>query len=211
VQGFEEGAMKIAAAILIGLIPASLYAEAQESPPAAHAQSFNDSGKATVDGKTVSYLIRRLPVDSFPDLPDPVAQTLTQRGCLVPQTYAAHRPENVINASFDRTGSSDWAVLCSTSGTVDLLVFFARKPGKAMTVASAPEHERLQRHDFTGVYGFDWGIDSAAPRQVHDAQSGLDHHPPAIDHDALADTVLNQKTIYHFYAHEQWTKLDMPE
>jgi hypothetical protein len=211
VQGLEEGAMKIAAAILIGLISASLYADAQDSTPPTPAQSFNESGKTTVDGKAVSYLIRRLPVHSFPDLPDPVVQTLTQRECLIPQTYQAHRPENVVHASFDRPGSSDWAVLCSARGNVQLLVFFARNPGKPMTVASVPELERIQRHDSTGIYAFDWGIDSVSPKQVHDAQSGLTRHPPGIDHDALADIVLNQKTIYHFYERDQWTRLDMPE
>ncbi|HTM16424.1 MAG TPA: hypothetical protein VL135_05955 [Terracidiphilus sp.] len=207
--------MKIAASILAGLISALMCgycsAGAQESTQGGPAQSFNESGKATVDGKTVSYLVRRLPVNSFPDLPDAVVETLRQRGCLIPQTYQAHRPENVIHASFDRAGSSDWAVLCSAQGKVELLVFFARNPGKAMTVASAPELARIARHDSTGVYGFDWGIDSASPKQVREAQSGLEHHPAAVDHDALADSVLNQKTVYHFYAHEEWTKLDVPE
>jgi len=207
--------MQIAAAILVGLISASVFghvsAEAQESNPGAPAQALNESGKTSVDGKTVSYLIRRLPVTSFPDLPDPVAETLTQRGCLIPQTYQAHRPENVVRASFDRAGSSDWAVLCSAHGTVELLVFFGRDPGKGITVMSAPELERIERHDSTGVYGFDWGIESASPQQVREVQSGLEHHPARVDHDALADTVLNQKTIYRFYAHEQWTKLEVPE
>src|SRR3569833_336683 len=135
--------MKIAAGILAGLISVvpcgNLSAKAQESSPdrsssGAPAQSFNESGKTSVDGKTVSYLIRRLPVHSFPDLPDAIVHTLTDRGCLIPQTYAAHRPENVVNASFDRAGSSDWAVLCSAQGKVELLVFFARKTKKAMTV-----------------------------------------------------------------------------
>jgi hypothetical protein len=207
--------MKIAAGILVGLISAlvcgHLDAEAQESSPGTQTQSFNESGKTSVGGKNVSYLIRRLPVNSFPDLPDAVAETLTQRGCLIPQTFAAHRPENVVHASLDRAGSSDWAVLCSAHGTVELLAFFARMPGKAMTLASAQELERIQRHDSSGVYGFDWGIDSVSPKQVREAQSGLTHHPAAVDHDALADTVLNQKTIYRFYAHEEWTKLDVAE
>lgn len=206
--------MKIAAGFLVGLISASVCglgnAGAQESNQGAPAQSFNESGKTDVDGKTVSYLIRRLPVSSFPDLPGVVAETLTQRGCLVPQTYQAHRPENVVHASFDQAGSSDWAVLCSAQGTVELLVFFARNPGKAIKVASVPELRRIQRHDSTGVYGFNWGIDPVSPKQVREAQSGLGHHE-VVDHDALASTVLNQKTIYHFYTHEEWTKLELPE
>ena len=198
-------------ALVCGECRVSAQQSSTEGPATSLHQSFNESGKTSVDGKLVSYLIRRLPVSSFPDLPDAVAETLTQRECLIPQTYQAHRPENVIHASFDRAGSSDWAVLCSTHGSVELIVFFARAPGKAMTVASAPELERIQRHDSTGVYGFAWGIDSASPKQVREAQSGLEHHAGAVDHDAISDTVLNQKTIYHFYFHEEWTKLEMPE
>src|SRR3954471_15791408 len=103
--------MKIAASILVGLISALVCghasAGAQESNSEAPKQSFNGSGNTSMDGKMVSYLIRRLPVSSFPDLPDAVAEALTQRACLIPQTYQAHRPENVIHASFDRAGSSD--------------------------------------------------------------------------------------------------------
>ena len=155
-----------------------------------------------------SYLIRRLPASSFPDLPDGIADVLDQRGCMIPQTFQAHRPENVINASFEHPGSSDWAVLCSTHGNVELLVFFARTPNKPMTVASVPELERLQRHDSSGVLGFDWGIDPASPRQVREAQAGMEHHPPLLDHDALEDIVLNQKTVYRFYTHSAWTVVD---
>jgi hypothetical protein len=182
-------------------------ADAQDPTPAPTGgpQQFNESGKTSVDGRTVSYLIRRLPASSFPDLPDTVAEVLDERGCMIPQTFQAHRPENVINASFDHPGSSDWAVLCSTHGNVDLLVFFARMPRKPMTLASAPELQRLQRHDSSGVLGFNWGIDPASPQQIREAQAAMAHHPPPLDHDALAETVLNQKTVYHFYARNGWT------
>jgi hypothetical protein len=36
----------------------------------------------------------------------------------------------------------------------------------------------------------------------------MEHHPPLLDHDALEDTVLNQKTVYRFYAHSAWTVVD---
>lgn len=206
--------MKIATGILFGLLPflaqGRLHAGAQASSSEAAAHSFNESGSTSVDGKTVSYLIRRLPVDSFPDLPEAVSDALHGRGCLIPQTYQAHRPENVIHASFDRPGSSDWAVLCSANGTVELLVFFARTPGKAMTVASAPELERIQKHGATTVWGFDWGIDPVSPMKVHEAQAASEHHAQRVDHDALADSILEQKTVYHFYTNGQWVKLDLP-
>ena len=51
--------MKIAAGVLVGLISTLVWsAGAHESNAGAQAQSFNESGKTNVDGKTVSYLIR---------------------------------------------------------------------------------------------------------------------------------------------------------
>jgi hypothetical protein len=172
---------------------------------------MTESGQATVNGHTSSFLIRRLPTSSFPDLPDTIAALLDQRGCMIPQTYQAHRPENVIHASFERPGSSDWAVLCSAQGNVELLVFFSRTPNKPLMLASVPELQRLQRHDSSGVLGFDWGIDPASPQQIREAQAGMEHHPPLLDHDALVDSVLNQKSIYHFFTHNAWTLVDTTE
>ena len=89
-----------------------------------------------IDGHPTPYLIRHLPVSSFPDLPPAVQEQLDRRGCLIPQTYEAHQPENVVHASLERPGSSDWAVLCSAQGTVSLLVFFG-------SGSSQPFHARL--------------------------------------------------------------------
>src|SRR5580692_6723995 len=89
------------------------------------ADPLNASGQVTVDGRPTPYLIRHLPVDAFPQLPAAIEDVLVRRGCLIPQTYEAHQPENVVNASLERHGSSDWAVLCSVNGTVSLLVFFS--------------------------------------------------------------------------------------
>src|SRR4051794_182130 len=97
---------------------------ASANQPEADPQHLNESGQVTVAGQTVPYLIRRLPISSFPDLPAHVADQLNQRQCLIPQSYEAHHPENVVRASLERAGSSDWAVLCSANGTVSLLVFF---------------------------------------------------------------------------------------
>jgi hypothetical protein len=170
-----------------------------------------EKGNVTVDGRAVAYLIRRLPVSSFPQLPAAIAEHLTQHGCSIPQTYQAHRPENVVCASLEQAGSSDWAVLCAARGTVSLLVFFASAPEKPAVLAMAEEKQRLQVHDLTGVMGFDWGIDPASPRQVREAQAAMAHRPPLLDHDALAETQINQRTVYHFFAKEGWTTLEMPE
>ena len=171
---------------------------------------LNESGQIVVDGRSTPYLIRHLPVSSFPDLPASVADLLNQRGCLIPQTYEAHQPENVIHAGFERAESLDWAVLCSAQGTVSLLVFFSSAPGKPFLLASAPETQRLQSHPSTGVLGFNWGIDPASPQQIHEAQIGLAPRPAKLDHDAFADSVVDHKTIYRFYAKSAWIVLEMP-
>jgi hypothetical protein len=175
------------------------------------ADSLNESGHVVVAGRATPYRIRHLPVSSFPALPATIADQLNQRGCLIPQTYEAHRPENVIHASLERPGSSDWALLCSAHGTVSLLVFFSSDPAQPITVASAPETSRLQAHDPSGVLGFNWGIDPASPEQVRQAQIGMRPRPPRLDHDALADSVVEHKTIYRSYSKNTWKLIDLPD
>jgi hypothetical protein len=170
-----------------------------------------ESGQIMVDGHPTPYLIRHLPISSFPDLPPAIQQQLDHRGCLIPQTYEAHSPENVVHASLERPGSSDWAILCSAQGTVSLLVFFGDGSSQPFTLASAPETERLQTHDPSGILGFNWGIDPATPEQVHDAQLPMRHPPPRLDHDALADTLVDRHTVYHFYLKSAWIVLEMPD
>src|SRR3954468_3623006 len=89
-----------------------------------------ESGQVDVAGQQTRYIIRRLPVNAFPDLPAAVVGQLDQRQCMIPQSYEAHHPENVVQASMERAGSSDWAVLCSANGKVSLLVFFGSGAGK---------------------------------------------------------------------------------
>jgi len=105
---------------------------------------------------------------------------------------------------------------CSVDGTVSLLVFFdgaasQNQQPPPIVVASAPETGRLQPHDPSGVLGFNWGIDPASPQQVHDAQIGLQHRPPRVDHDALADSIVEGRTTYRFFSKTVWTVLEMPE
>jgi hypothetical protein len=182
---------------------------AQRSGP--DASHLVEAGQVVVEGHNLPYRIRHLPVSSFPDLPARVVDQLDQRECLIPQSYAAHRPENVVNASLERMGSSDWAVLCSAHGTVSLLIFFASASGPPIVLTSVPETQRLQPHDPTGVLGFNWGIDPASPEAVHQAQSGLRRRPPRLDHDALADSVVEHRTVYRFFFKGSWSLVDLPE
>ncbi len=168
------------------------------------------SGQIVIAGRATPYLIRHLPVSSFPALPRAVQDELNRRGCLIPQTYEAHRPENVMHGNLEGRGIDDWAVLCSSHGTVSLLVFFDGKAQPAV-LASAPETERLQAHLPNGALGFNWAIDPASPGQVSDAQRGMIPRPPTLEHDAIADTIVEHRTIYHFYADNAWTLVKLPD
>lgn len=180
-----------------------LLIRSQESAPL-----LDTAGETTVGGHTASYLIRHLPINAFPQLPLAIQQALTRRGCLIPQTYEAHQPENVIHASLDHRGSSDWAVLCSAGGKVSLLVFFSGNNGEPTVLAAVPETSRLQAHGPSNRLGFNWAIDPAAPETVHEAQLNMHHPPPRPDHDAIADSIIDGRTIFRFYSHGTWTTLD---
>ena len=46
--------------------------------------------------------------------------------------------------------------------------------------------------------------------RIREAQAGLVFHPARLDHDALADSVIDRHTVYHFYLKNAWTLLDTP-
>ncbi len=51
-----------------------------------------------------TYAFRMLPPSSFIDLPAPILKDLESRRCLIPQTYEARTPENVIHGAFREKG-----------------------------------------------------------------------------------------------------------
>ena len=202
VVAFRWSTWSIAASLALAVV---IQCRAQ-----APAMPMLKTGRINIEGHETAYRIRHLPVNAFPELPIPVAEALTARGCVIPQTYEAKRPENVISASLERPGSNDWAVLCSAQGQVSLLVFFASAASAEPEVlSSGPETSRLQPHDLTGELGFNWGIDPASPKRVHEAESGMVHRPPPPDHDCLADSVIDHSTIYHLYRNGSWEKVEI--
>ena len=200
----------MAAPVLAGSQNASpLQGPITERPGGSAGSQTSERGAIAFDGHLTPYLIRSLPISSFPDLPAAVATELNARGCTVPQTFEAHRPENVIHGSLEHAGSADWAVLCSHADQVSLLVFFASRPAtQPFQISTFPRLKRLELERPGGTLGFDWGIDPASPARVHQAQSAMSHRPPAPDHDSIADSTLEQKTIYRAYRNGDWQVLE---
>ena len=120
--------------------------------------SLNESGKSSSTADSTPYLIRHLPVSSFPSCRPPSRIALNRRGCLIPQTYEAHQPENVVHASLEHAARPTGPSSVLSMATVSLLVFFAsnrRRPGGARLRAGdrAPAVSRSQAtsSDSTGA------------------------------------------------------------
>jgi len=145
------------------------------------------------------YRIRLLPVSSFPQLPPPVAQQLDQRGCMIPQTYEAHEPENVIQGSFEKPGSKDWAALCSVNGITTLYVFFGSDPANPIPLRHQPDTQWLGV-EWSLDYGSAWGIST-----IHaDAMPRVDR----ADHDGIEDAFVEQSSTVHYFKNGRWTTID---
>lgn len=200
--------------IAVAVIACSTWIVLSDSPLMAQGpelqaiDAFSTSGLVTVNGQSRPYKVEHLPASSFPALPAAIAAELNRRECLIPQTYQAHGPENVIHGSFRRAGEIDWAALCSAHGTVSLLVFFDGAADSPAVLATAAETSRLQLNNASGKLEFDWGIDVASPELVHEAQSQMRRRPPKPDHDAIADSIIDGAMVYHFYAGSSWTTVE---
>jgi hypothetical protein len=200
--------LRIAAVVLVSSTLTVFIAALKAQTSGAAMDAFSSSGQVAVNGQTRPYKVDHLPASSFPALPAVVAAELNRRGCLIPQTYEAHGPENVIHGSFRRAGEKDWAVLCSVRGTVSLLVFFDGGEASPEVLATAAETSRLELNNRSGKLEFDWGIDVATPELVHEAQSQMQHRPARPNHDAIADSIIDGPTVYRFYAGNAWTSLE---
>jgi hypothetical protein len=157
------------------------------------------------DGHSIEYRIRLLPVSSFPDLPAAAAAELNRRGCMIPQSFEAKQPENVIHGAFRAAGSSDWAALCSAHETTTLYVFFAGADAP-IALRSQPDAAWLAEEPGNPVPGSAWGI---ATRRVEELRSTPAlRRRIAIDHDAIDDARLERSQVLHYYSAGQWVILD---
>lgn len=88
--------------------------------------------------------IRRLPADSFPGLPERVAEEMRRLGCLVPQGSDLEHPHNVVAGRFASVDQTDWAFLCSTDGVSSIRVLWGGSERCETPVAAAEDRLHLQ-------------------------------------------------------------------
>jgi hypothetical protein len=185
------------AGLLAGLLAAS-FAAAQTAP--AHTERI-ESGQIRIPGAPAeNYRIRLLPIESFPALPPAIAAWLRHRGCMIPQSFEAQQPENVIRGSFRAPASDDWAALCSVGGNTTLYVFLAGRP--PIPLRSQPDTLWLGHEPGSSVYGSAWGISTTT---ADDLRASPQIHPAfPIDHDAIEDADLERSLTLRYLQAGAW-------
>ena len=163
-----------------------------------------DHGRVTRDGKEWNYTIRRLPPASFPVLPPAIRQELERRQCLIPQTYQAKAPENVVAGEFREKGVKSWAVLCSSGGMSTLLVFGSDSLGQPEELRTRKDAEATVPQLLSPGLGFAWGIDTVHPKRIRSYALNKDHY----DHDGVEDAILTHGSSIHYYQLGKWTLLE---
>lgn len=195
-------------AVMAGMLAGLLLLPGQNGSPVPSASASTnseriESGQITsAAGAPVAYRIRLLPLSSFPALPAEVASQLGRRRCMIPQTFEAKQPENVIHGAFEAPGSSDWAALCSAEGTTTLYVFFAGQFNDPTALRSQPDTAWLGADPGDSAMGSAWGI---ALRTADQLRSSPDlRRVLTIDHDAIDDARLERTLTIHYYQAGKW-------
>lgn len=189
----------------------ALAAIAQTNPIPQQQAERVETGFAHLPGRPhVTYSIRLLPVSSFPELPPPVSQQLVRKGCLVPQTYEAREPENVIHGAFEKEGSDDWAVLCSVNDVTTLYVFFQSNLANPIPLRHQPDSEWLGV-EWSLDYGSAWGIATRSARLMPILTARPAPLMPitqSADHDGIEDAFIEQSSTVHYFQNGRWTTVD---
>jgi hypothetical protein len=203
--------MSQAAALLFLLAPALLFipavlrAQSVASAPPDLSEKIEAGRTRLPSGAEVVYRIRLLPLASFPMLPAVIASQLQQKNCMVPQTYAARQPENVIRGAFEKLGSDDWAVLCSMNGATSLYVFFQSQPDEPILLRRQHDADWLGS-EVAGVYGSAWGIAARNTSQIRSSNPA--RRAEVIDHAGIEDAFIEHSASIHYFRDGGWVTLD---
>jgi hypothetical protein len=149
--------------------------------------------------------IRRLPPDSFPEVPKPFIAELDRLGCAVPQSDYSGRRANAIEGSFGAAGQRDWAVLCSREGTSVILVYWGGPAQCPRELRPASDANYLQSLG-GGRIGFSRGIYTT--KSYHDYEGESDTASVSgdvtLDHDAIEDAFEGKASTVYFCHNGKW-------
>ncbi|MGC2620319.1 MAG: hypothetical protein WA414_14840 [Acidobacteriaceae bacterium] len=201
------------AALLSGLIAAGWQSSLLQPDQNANTERLNteqiERGEIQVPGapagEVVRYRIRLLPVASFPGLPAAVGGQLRSRQCMIPQSFEAQAPENVIHGAFRAPGSDDWAALCSVGGSTTLYVFLSGQFDAPIALRSQPDTAWLGAEPGASIFGSGWGI---AVRSASTLRATRQMHGTAVfDHDGIEDARLERSATVRYWQDGKWLDL----
>jgi len=158
-------------------------------------------------GGEASIAIKRLPPASFAELRLPLRRALEKRGCRIPQGAWNPKPHNVITGQFIRPDHTDWAVLCSKSGSSAILVFKEGSPERVQAFNLADDKKYLEKLD-DGAMGYSRIIavaDREAIPELSDESGG--NAPLHPDHDGIEDMFVDKASIVLYWESGKWLKL----
>jgi hypothetical protein len=181
-------------------------ASSQGQSPGLNEERIESGQSPSADGGVIPYRIRLLPISSFPDLPPFVAAELARRECMIPQSFEAKQPENVIHGAFHSASSLDWAALCSSHGATTLLVFFSGQSDSPVSLRTQPDAAWLGAEPGSSVFGSSWGISVRSLAELR-ASPNL-RRTTTIDHDAIDDARLERSVVVHYFQTGRWLALN---
>ena len=176
-----------------------LMAAVVASTTPASGQSEWDSALDSID---------RLGPRAFAMLPSEVTTVLESRGCMIPQSYSADRPQNVIRGRFLSADTEAWAVLCSVSDSSTILVFGDESPNEPLELAPAADRNWLQGIG-DGRIGYSRVLGVASPEYIGEQYrlyGGADPLPP-LTHDGIADIFTEKASIVWYWHGGKWLQL----
>ena len=155
---------------------------------------------------------RRLPPSAFPNLPPAIRSDLERRGCVIPQSFGAKVPENVISGAFTRRGDVDWAVLCSIRRVSAILVYREGSIHNVDHLRRSPDSAFLQvvSHDLRGneVAGYSRSIGAVDAKHIVEHSNDFGGpKPPAIDHEGIEDSFVGKGSSILYWHQGRWLRL----
>jgi hypothetical protein len=158
--------------------------------------------------KAAAHTIRRLPPDSFPQLPVAIRAALAARGCSVPQSFTSERPHNVIAGRFAHAGRQDWAVLCSHHDSSSILIFWASADAPPPTeLARAFDASSMQAIGRSRS-GYSRMLAVASPAQIRDYAAAFGGPlPKVLDHDGVEDAFAGKASTVSYLEEGRWLAL----
>lgn len=158
--------------------------------------------------QAVARTIRRLPPDSFPQLPAAIRSALAARGCSVPQSFTSERSHNVIAGSFARAGRRDWAVLCSRQDSSSVLVFWTGADARPPTELARASDAGFLQTTGGGRIGYSRILAVARPAQIRGYAAAFDGPlPRVVDHDGVEDGFAEKGSTVWYLEGGRWLTL----